>query len=391
MNRKQFIILLVLVAVLGAAGWLVRQRGQQSWQDSSHAIGQKLLPDLPVNDLAQLTIQTGTNELNLAKHDNLWRVRERGDYPANFSQISETLLKFADLKIAQAEEIGPSQLGRFALLPPGTATNTGTQVEFKDASGKTRAAVLLGKKHLRKPAGNAAASFGGQDDEGWPDGRYVRVGSSSKTIAVVSDALESIQPKPGSWLSKDFFSIEKPSSIAVQFPEATNSWILTRAAETNDWQLADAKAEEKLDSSKSSSVTSPFSSPSFNDVTPADGHPEAVGLTNVTRVTVETFDGFTYTMKLGQKRSEDFPMAVAVTANLPSERVAAKDEKPEDKTKRDTEFKDRLKKLTDKLATEKKFEGWVYYLPTYTVEPFLKTRSQLLVEAKSEPTEKAGN
>ena len=390
MNRKQFIILLVLVAILGAAGWLVRQRGQQSWQDSSRSIGQKLLPDLPVNELAQITLKAGTNELNLAKRDDLWRVRERGDYPANFSQISEVLLKFADLKTAQAEEIGPSQLGRFALLPPGAATNTGTQVEFKDASGKTRAAVLLGKKHRRKPAGNAAASFGGLDEEGWPDGRYVMVGSSAKTIAVVSDALDSLQPKPESWLSKDFFSIEKPCSIEVQFPEATNSWKLTRAAETNEWQLAEARAEEKLDSSKISSVTSPFSSPSFNDVQSADGKTEVSGLTNVTAVTVETFDGFTCQVQLGQKRGEDYPMAVTVTANLPSERAAAKEEKPEDKTKRDAEFKDRLKKLTDKLSAEKKFAGWVYYLPTYVVEPILKTRSQLLVPAKSEPTETAG-
>ncbi len=78
MNRKQFIILLVLVAVVGAAGLLVRQRGQESWKSGGAAIGQKLLPNLPVNDIAQITIKTGTNELTLAKRDNLWRVRERG-------------------------------------------------------------------------------------------------------------------------------------------------------------------------------------------------------------------------------------------------------------------------------------------------------------------------
>ena len=84
---------------------------RHSWQGGGQTIGQKLLPDLPVNDIAQITIQSGTNELDLAKRDNLWRVRERDDYPANFSQISDLLLKFADLKIVQTEEIGPSQLG----------------------------------------------------------------------------------------------------------------------------------------------------------------------------------------------------------------------------------------------------------------------------------------
>jgi len=389
MNRNQFVILLVLVAALGAAGLIIHQRGQQSWHDSGQPIGRKLLPDLPVNDLAQITIHSGTNELNLAKRDQLWKVRERGDYPANFSQISGLLVKLADLKIAQAEEIGPSQLGRFELLPPGAGANTGTQVELKDASGKTRNLLLLGKKHLRKPAGDNG--FGGMDDQGWPDGRYVMAGNGAKTVAVVSETLEDVQPKAESWLDQAFFTIEKPRSIDVQFPEATNSWKLVRASGTNDWQLADAKASEKLDSAKISSVTSPFSSPGFHDVLSPDTKPEVSGLTNVTVVKVETFDGFNYTVKLGPKRNEDFPAAVTVAANLPFARAVGKDEKPEDKTKLDADFKDRQKKLAEKLADEKKFEGWVYLLPAYKVEPLLKTRSQLMAEPPSNQTEKTGN
>ncbi len=405
MNRKQFLILSVLVVVIGAAGWFVYRQKNTSWHDSGQSIGRKLLPDLPVNDLAQITIRSGTNELNLAKRDNLWRVRERGDYLANFSQLSGLLVKLADLKIAQAEEIGASQLGRFGLLPPGPGTNTGTQVEFKDAGGNTRNVFLLGKQHMRKPAANSG--LGGMDDAGWPDGRYIMTGSGAQTIAVVSEnlndvqsvrsggsaerrhiavvseTLDDVQPKPESWLNQDFFSIEKPRSIAVQFPEATNSWKLVRASETNDWQLAEARAEEKLDTSKISSVTSPLSSPGFNDVLPAGTPPEISGLTNLTILTVETFDGFAYTVKIGSKRNDDFPMAVSVTANLPSARAVAKEEKADDKTRLDAEFKDRQKKLADKLASEKKFEGWVYFLPAYKVEPLLKTRSQLLAEPPS--------
>jgi Domain of unknown function (DUF4340) len=379
MNRKQFIILLVLVAVLGAAGLVIHQRGQQSWRSAGQSIGQKLLPDFPVNDIAQITIKSGTNQLNLARRDNVWSVAERGNYPANFSQISELLLKFTDLKIAQVEEIGPSQLGRFELLPLGADANAGTLIEFKDAGGKVRNSVLLGKKHLRKPSGGS--QFGG--DEGWPDGRYVKA-DDANTVVLISDALDSVQPKPESWLNKDFFSIEKPRSIAVQFSEATNSWKLTRASETNDWQLADLKAGEKLDDAKISGVTSPFSSASFNDVLPGDTKPEAVGLTNVTTVVVETFDDFTYTLKLGQKHDVTFPLALTVTANLPASRVAAKDEKPEDKQRLDKEFADQHKKLADKLANEARLSKWVYLVPSYSVESLLKPHGDLLAEVKKD-------
>src|SRR5271165_6047642 len=103
MNRKQFGILLVLLIVLGGAGWLVEQSRERAAGAGEQGIGQKLMGDaFPVNDVAVISIKQGTNELNLAKKDDLWRVRERSDYPANFSQISEFLLKLRDLKIVQS-------------------------------------------------------------------------------------------------------------------------------------------------------------------------------------------------------------------------------------------------------------------------------------------------
>ena len=137
MNRKQLVILLVLVVVLGVAGLMVYQKNQTSWQGGSRqGAGAKLLGDLPVNDVAAIEIKGGTNVLDLIKKDNLWRVKQRQDYPANFSEISGFLLKAADLKAAQSEEIGPSHLARYKLLPPGPGTNTAILVELRDQGGK---------------------------------------------------------------------------------------------------------------------------------------------------------------------------------------------------------------------------------------------------------------
>lgn len=374
MNRKQFIILLALVIIVGAAGLVVRQRGRESWQTAGSSLGQKLLPGLSVNDVAQITIKSGTNELNLARRDDLWRVLERGGYPANFQQISDLLLKFADLKIIQSDEVGPAQLGRFNLLPPGPDTNSGTLVELADANDKPLAALLLGKQHMKQA--------GGMDNESWPDGRYVMVKGRSN-VDLISDALDSADPKPENWLNKDFFSIQKPGSVSVQFPEATNSWKLVRATETNEWQLADAKPGEHLDDSKISGVTTPFSSPSFNDVLAGDTSPAAAGLTNATVVTVKTFDGFSYTARIGEKRDDNYPMMISVAADLPTQRPAGKDEKPADQAKLDKAFKDAQKVLADKLAREKTFEHWIYQVPEYTVDPILEVRSKLLVESQT--------
>src|SRR5687768_5779334 len=115
MNRKQLIILVILVVLVGEAGLLLRNRENSSWKGADPAVGKKLLGEkFPVNDVAQISIKQGTNELNLVKKD-LWRVRERGDYPANYSEVSDFLLKVSDLKIVQTEKVGPSQLPRLSL------------------------------------------------------------------------------------------------------------------------------------------------------------------------------------------------------------------------------------------------------------------------------------
>jgi hypothetical protein len=180
--------------------------------------------------------------------------------------------------------------------------------------------------------------------------------------------------------------VEKIRLIAVAYPVATNSWKVTRETEaTSDWKLAEAKAGEQLDSSKTSSFSYALNSPSFNDVLPADTKPEQTGLDKPTVITLDTFDNFTYTIKLGQKTNDNLPMALAVTAQLPKERTPGKDEKPEDKTRLDKEFKDQQKKLEDKLSQEKSFEKWVFLVSNWTFDSLLKERAQLLVEKKEEP------
>src|SRR5436190_14707042 len=334
MNRKQLIILLVLVAVLGGAGIMLRNKQKSSWEGANPSAGKKLLGDFPMNDVAHIQIKQGTNDLNLAKKDEIWRVRERNDYPANFSQISDLLIKLGDLKIVQSETVGQSQLARLNLVP-GTATNSALAVDFKDKSDKSIRSLLLGKKHMKK-SNRPNPMMGDMDDEeggGYPDGRFVKVAADSKDVILISDALTSVDSKPDQWLNKDFFKVEKIRSVAVNFPVTTNSWKISRETETGEWKLADAKPTEQLDNSKASGVGNSLASPSFNDVSLAK--PEELGLDKPTTVTLDTFDNFTYTLKVGQKTNDNVPIVVAVAADLPKERTPGKDEKPEDKDKLD--------------------------------------------------------
>lgn len=224
--------------------------------------------------------------------------------------------------------------------------------------------------------------FGGGG--GFPKGRYVQVSGMTDSVAVISDALTDVAPDAGHWLNKAFFKVEKPKNISVTFVEATNSWALMRETETGEWTLVGATGEEKLDAGKSASVTSPFSAPTLNDV--ALGlTPEQAGLDKPTVIKISTFDGFDYTVNVGAKTNDNFLLTVAVTANLAKERPAVADEKPEDKAKADKEFADKLKAQQEKLATETAFGKWTFQVASWTVEPLLKKRSELLEDKPAAP------
>jgi hypothetical protein len=169
----------------------------------------------------------------------------------------------------------------------------------------------------------------------------------------------------------------------VTFPVATNSWKLTRENESGEWKLAETKPGEELDSGKASGVSNPLSSPSFVDVA-TGAKPEETGLGKPTIATLETFDGFNYTVKVGAKTNDNYFLTVAVAANLPQARTPGKDEKAEDKDRLDKEFKEKQKKLEEKRAQEKAFEKWTYLVAGWTVDPLLKERTQLFVEKKDD-------
>jgi len=378
MNRNQFVLVLALVVVLGGFGLWKYRSNTASYRQSSASIGGKVLGDFPVNDVAHITLRQDTNELNLVKKDDTWRVKERAHYAANFTELSETLRNLLDLKFAQKEEVGPSQYARLQLTAPGSGTNSGTLVELKDKDGKAIRSLVLGKKHMKKPA--QASGFGG--DEGWPDGRWLLVG---KEVGVVANALDKLEPKAESWLNKDFLKLENIRSVAVVTDKETNWWRVVRTNSTADFAFAQPKAGEELDKNKVSGLSSFLSFANFNDVLAPSTDLKSVALDKPLVATVETFDDFKYQLKIGRKTNEENCwVTFAVSASFPKTRTAGKDEKPEDKEKFDKEFAEKAKKLEDKLATEKGYEKWIYVMSKWNLDAVLKERQELLVEKKPE-------
>ena len=119
MNRKQLTLLIVLGVVLGGLGYYVYNKQQSSYERGATAEeGQKVLKGVAqsaINDIAKIIIRQDTNVVNLSRQGEEWTVAERGGYPANFSNISDLLRKFWDLKVTRPVEVGPSRLPQLKL------------------------------------------------------------------------------------------------------------------------------------------------------------------------------------------------------------------------------------------------------------------------------------
>jgi hypothetical protein len=376
MNRKQFIVLIVLAAVIGGLAFIIQNNKKTTWQSGEKSLTGTFIKDFPLNDVAEIAIKDKESSLTLVKTGDNWTVKERAGYPANFQDIGSFLQKVWDLKPVQQPKVGESYLGRLELESPGKGDKSGTLVEFKGKDGKALGSLLLGKKHLRE--GNA--SMGGGS---FPDGRYVMIPGKLDSIALVSESFNEITPKSADWISKEFFKVEKPKSVTVTSTNLAASWSIARETEAGEWKLAALKDDEKQDAASAGSFNFLLSSPSFNDVAT-----DVKDLKDPVKATVETFDGFKYEFSLAPKAGEEYFLQFAVNAALPKERVAGKEEKPEDKAKLDKEFKERNEKLAEKLKNEKQFEGHTYVVTKWTIETLLKERKDFLVKKEAEGASK---
>lgn len=368
MNRKQFLILVAALVILGGAGLALFWQDIQTYRAAGAKIGGRLLPEFKVADVAWIRLRDAKSQVTLVKKEDRWVVEERAGYTANFQAIGDFIVKLIELKVTQVEEIGPSLFPRVELVEPGKGEGSGTLVEFKDASGKVLASLILGKKVLKKDPLNPLP--GARD--GVPAGRYVRNLSRNDTVVVVSDPLTAAEASPGKWLARDFFKAERIRTLAVGLEGAAPEWKITRDEEWGPWKFAGGG---NLDASAAVSAVNALGSLEFKDVV-VEPRPEDVERATV--AVAETFDNLTYTVKIAKKKTgDDYHVSFTVAGEPPRQRVPEKGEKPQDKERRDKDFAENLKRLEERLVREKALARWTYVVEKSRVEALLKSRADM--------------
>ncbi len=385
MNRKQFLWLMLAVLIMGGAGFALFWQDLTAYRDSGAKIGAHLLPKLKVSDVARMRLQDATQEVTLVAKDKVWRVEQRGGYPADFAEISGLILKLLDAKVVQSEAVGASLHARLDLLAPdkeakdkGAKEGTGTLVELSDAAGKPLVSMVLGKVSLKKDPMNPLPNA----KDGVPAGRHILVAGKGDNVFVVSDPLEKAVARPGAWLAKDFFKVERIKTLQLAGGDATAgaaAWKITRDEEWGQWKFAAGGGQ--LDPSAAVTANNALSSLTFSDVVLDD----KTGTDKAATLTAETFDNLAYTIKLGPHANGDFVLRYTVAGAPPKTRKPEPKEKPEDAAKRDKEFAENLQRLEARIMLEQARSQWAYVVPGKMVAPLLVPRERMV--AAPRPTQ----
>jgi hypothetical protein len=296
MRSRQLIVILVLLVVIGGLGIFLYNRSAESWKSSSTATEKKFV-DFPINDVAQVTIKSRGTEVNLVRANDGWKVKERNDYPANFETIGSLLRRLWELRPLQEVEVGPSQFGRLELSPPGPEATAGTLLELKDAQGKRLAGLLLGKKYMKQTDMPSSQM-------GFPAGRYAKTEDENRVV-LVSDTFNEVEAKPERWLEREFFRVENPKGISLASPTADLNWNVARNTANDPWVLRDAKPGEQFDAGKFASAPGALANPMFADVLPGSTAPAETGLDQPSTLTADTFDNFSYVVRIGKQMGHD--------------------------------------------------------------------------------------
>ena len=375
MNRKQFLIALAVLVVLAGAGAAVILSERSGWKSADSRAGQKLIPNLRIDQIAEIGIRDAAGELHLVRGETSWSVRERAGFAAETDRVAELLVKLAELKILQSEALLDAQRARLELVEPkDKAQGAGTLLELKDTKGGSLARLLLGKK-VMKSAAVASLSRG----EAEATGRYLTQGGDAGTMLVVAEPLAQVESKPEPWLVKDLVRADGAKTIAAS-KDGKQRWRVTRDSESLDWKFAGSG--EKPDLQKATDLASSLGWVNLVDVV-ADPAKVDTGLARAVVIKAETFDGPSYTLRIGNRAGDNYYVSVAVAGEPRKTRMPAKGEKAEDKGKNDKEFEERRAKLVERLEREKKLEKWTYLVGKNVVEPLLRDRPQLLPEKKA--------
>lgn len=298
-SRKLIILLAWAIALGGLAYWMSGDRASQSPRE----IGERVLPNLPVNDIAKIVIASPDRTTTVARIEGVWRLPDKHLYPADFGKLKDGLLKAAEMKIGQVARLSDEQRGRVRMRRADetgvSPEEAGTLVTFFDAGGKSLATLLVGAARERQapPEAGGAPWFGGL-----PDGQYVSR-DGGRSVYLVTDSLDHFSADAKDWLDTNVASVPADDIEAITIT-GTNGVSIDLVREQGTMVVQGLPDDRETDPNAVYSIESALSFLRFDDVADPSLTDADMGLDHPATWVAATRDRIRYTARIGAARPD---------------------------------------------------------------------------------------
>src|SRR5258708_40371229 len=105
MNARIAAVLVVLLAIIGGGALYYYQQERSRSPANVGTLGQPLLKDLKVSEVASIRIVEPKATLTLQRKEEGWVIAERDAFPADLGKGRRVVLQALGLKVAQSEPL----------------------------------------------------------------------------------------------------------------------------------------------------------------------------------------------------------------------------------------------------------------------------------------------
>jgi len=367
MSKKAFAALcgVTVIAVVLAVITMLGQPRLEMSDMQGETVFPKLVKD--VDGLKTLVIRHADQTVSIDWDGKVWRVRERGNYPADAEKLSALVVNLARMTKIEGKTRQPDRYARLEVEDPTGKESKSRQVSLLDVNGKEIAQLIVGKK---------LAILGGKEG-----GTYIRLPGDPQ-VWLVSGELNA-DAAVAEWLKKDIADIKDTSIARVAVTHPNGEKVIV---ERDGGKLAVAnlpKGAQPVSPYAADEYGRLLTSMTLEDVAPATDKPFPKDKT-ITAL-IEGAGGFQVMLDMAELGEQTW-IKIKGTAP-PADASDSKPAEPKPGEPHVTDLRTDWPKIIGDINA--RAEGWVYQVPSYQVAPLKRRLTDLVkkpdVAPKSAP------
>lgn len=307
---KQTSIFALTGAAAVAAVLAIGTIAAQPRVESSDRVGDPMFPGLleKVQDnLKTVVIQGASGTITLDRDGNVFRYRERANYPADTQKVVDLVVHIARLTKLESKTNQPDRYARLDLQDPTEKGSNAKHVTLLDSSGKEMATLIVGKRK---------ATLGGKDG-----GTYVRLPGDAQTWLALGEVNPGAAPKD--WIAKEIADVPDAAVKRVTVTTPKGERVIAARGADDKFVIENLPKNVALESDfaaeEYSRILAGFQA---EDVLPADQVPFPRDKTY--GAVIETVEGSTITVEMTEANEKSWvKIAAKPAAGLGADSSAA--------------------------------------------------------------------